>query len=291
MKIVIIGGTGLIGSKLVKQLTARGHQAVPAAPNTGVNTVTGEGLAEVMAGTDVVVDVSNSPSFEDAAVLNFFETSTRNQLAAEAAAGVGHHVALSIVGVERPSEGGYFRAKAAQEKSIRESSIPYSIVHATQFFEFVGRIADSMTEGNTVRVAPVLFQPVSSDDVVAKLCEVTLGSPLYGIVEVAGPEQFRFDELIRLALSARGDPREVVTDPNARYFGATMEERTLMPGNGASVGSVRFEDWLARTAERPASAQSSSSSSAIAADARTASRSSITQSSTGTGGDSQPSVP
>ena len=247
MKIVIIGGTGLIGSKVAKLLTEHGHQAVPAAPNTGVNTLTGEGLAEVMDGADVVVDVSNSPSFEDAAVLSFFETSTRNQLAAEATAGVGHHVALSIVGVERPSEGGYFRAKAAQEKLIRESAIPYSIVHATQFFEFVGRIADSMTEGDTVRVPPVLFQPVAADDVAETVCMVALGSPVNGIVEVEGPEQFRFDDLIRLALSARHDPRKVITDPHARYYGAELDERTLMPGVGAHLGEIRFEDWLSQS--------------------------------------------
>jgi uncharacterized protein YbjT (DUF2867 family) len=272
MKIVIIGGTGLIGSKVVEKLRARGHEAVPAAPNTGVNTLTGEGLAEVMKGTNVVVDVSNSPSFEDAAVLNFFETSTRNQLAAEAVAGVGHHVALSIVGVERPSEGGYFRAKAAQEKLIRESSIPYSIVHATQFFEFVVRIADSATEGNTVRIPPVLFQPVAAEDVASMVCKVALGSPVNGIVEIAGPEQFRFDELIRLALAARHDPREVVADPHARYYGAELGERTLVPAADANLGWIHFEDWLGEAGRQPAAAKSPGASSTSSVDALSASR-------------------
>lgn len=291
MKIVIIGGTGLIGSKLVSQLKARGHQAVPASPDTGVNTLTGEGLAEVIDGADVVVDVSNSPSFEDAAVLSFFETSTRNQLAAEAAAGVGHHIALSIVGVERPSEGGYFRAKAAQEKLIRESSIPYSIVHATQFFEFVGRIADSATEGITVRIPPVLFQPVAADDVVNVVCSVALGSPVNEIVEVAGPEQFRFDELIRLALSARHDPREVIADPHARYYGAEPSERALVPGAGANLGQIRFEDWLARAVERPVTEQPRSSTSDKAATARTELGMRMRQSELGTDGPAQPRIP
>lgn len=272
MKIVIIGGTGLIGSKLVAQLAARGQQAVPAAPDTGVNTLTGEGLADVLDGADVVVDVSNSPSFEDAAVMKFFQTSTRNLLAAEAEAGVGHHVALSIVGVERPSEGGYFRAKAAQEKLVRESSIPYSIVHATQFFEFVGRIADAATEGDTVRVAPVLFQPVASDDVVSVLCTVALGSPVDGIVEVAGPERYRFDELIRMALRAHGDPRAVIADSHARYYGAELSERSLIPGDDARLGKIHFEDWLGEATGRTVTARSPGASSAIATDARGAPR-------------------
>jgi len=244
MKIVIIGGTGLIGSLLVKKLQAHGHEAVAAAPNTGVNTLTGEGLAEVLQGAAVVVDVSNSPSFEDAAVLHFFETSTRNLLAAEAEAGVRHHVALSVVGTDRLSESGYFRAKIAQEKLIRESSIPYTIVHATQFFEFVKSIAAAATEGNTVRLAPVLIQPMAAEDVASALCRIVEGSPVNGIVEVAGPQQFRLDELIRRGLSARNDSREVIGDPGARYFGAALQERTLVPGAGATLAETRFDDWL-----------------------------------------------
>jgi uncharacterized protein YbjT (DUF2867 family) len=248
MKIVIIGGTGLIGSKLVTRLRAQGHLAVPASPDTGVNTLTGEGLAQALTGAAVVIDVSNSPSFEDAAVLKFFETSTANQLAAEAAAGVGHHVALSIVGCDRVPESGYLRAKVAQEKLIRDSSIPYSIVRATQFFEFVKRITDEATVGNTVRIPPVLFQPMAADDVANAVYMVAVGPPLKGIVEVAGPEQFRFDELIRLGLRARRDPREVVADPHARYFGAELSERMLVPDAEARLGEIRFEDWLRQSA-------------------------------------------
>src|SRR3989449_1704259 len=219
MKIVVIGGTGLIGSKLVNKLREHGHEAVAAAPNTGVNTLTGEGLAEVLKGASVVVDVSNSPSWEDAAVLKFFEASTRNLLTYEAAAGVGHHVALSVVGTDRLSESGYFRAKIAQEKLIQDSSIPYSIVHATQFFEFIARIADDATDGNTVRLPPALIQPMAADDVASAVGRVALGAPLNGIVEVAGPDQFRLDDLVRGQLKAQNDPREVVADPDARYFG------------------------------------------------------------------------
>src|SRR5262245_17555286 len=208
MKIVVIGGTGLIGSKLVTKLSALGHEAVAAAPNTGVNTLTGEGLSEVLKGAQVVVDVSNSPSFEDVAVMNFFQTSTRNLLSYEAAAGVGHHVALSVVGTERLPESGYMRAKVAQEKLIKEGSIPYSLIHATQFFEFVNRIADEATTGNTVRLPSVLFQPMAAEDVAGAVCSVAVGSPLNGTVEIGGPERFRFDELIRKALRARNDPRE-----------------------------------------------------------------------------------
>jgi uncharacterized protein YbjT (DUF2867 family) len=248
MKIVIIGGTGLIGSKLVTRLRAQGHLAVPASPNTGVNTLTGEGLAQALTGAAVVIDVSNSPSFEDAAVLKFFETSTANQLAAEAAAGVGHHVALSIVGCDRVPESGYLRAKVAQEKLIRNSSIPYSIVRATQFFEFVKRITDEATVGNTVRIPPVLFQPMAADDVANAVFRVAVGPPLKDIVEVAGPEQFRFDELISLGLRARRDPREVVADPHARYFGAELSERMLVPDAEARLGEIRFEDWLRQSA-------------------------------------------
>jgi uncharacterized protein YbjT (DUF2867 family)/nitrite reductase/ring-hydroxylating ferredoxin subunit len=252
MKIVIIGGTGLIGSKLVTKLSTLGHEAVAAAPNTGVNTLTGDGLAKVLKGAQVVVDVSNSPSFEDAAVMDFFQTSTRNLLSYEAAAGVGHHVALSIVGTDRLPDSGYMRAKVAQEKLIMESSIPYSIVRATQFFEFVARIADSFTEGNTARVPPVSFQPMAADDVASAVCRVAIGSPLNGMVEIAGPEQFRFDEVIRQGLSARKDPREVIADPKARYFGTELGEGSLVPtGDGAQLGMTRFEDWLTSSASQP----------------------------------------
>ncbi|MEU9887694.1 SDR family oxidoreductase [Sphaerisporangium sp. NPDC051011] len=248
MKIVVIGGTGLIGSKLVTKLGEHGHEAVAAAPSTGVNTLTGEGLAEALAGAQVVVDVSNSPSFERAAVLNFFETSTRNLLAAEAAAGVGHHVAVSVVGTERMPENGYFAAKIAQETLIEKSPIPFSLVHATQFFEFVRGIADEATDGDTVRIAPVRFQPMAGDDVAQAVGRVAVGSPLNGRIEIGGPEQFRMDEFFRDALAAWGDPREVVTDPQARYFGSVPGERTLVPGDGATLGEIRYRDWLDRTA-------------------------------------------
>ena len=247
MKIVVIGGSGLIGSKLVRKLREHGHEVVAASLDSGVNTLTGEGLAEAIAGAAVVVDVSNSPSFEDAAVLKFFETSTGNLLKAEEAAGVGHHVALSVVGTERLSESGYFRAKTAQEKLIRRSSIPYSIVHATQFFEFIKRIADDATDGNTVRLAPVLIQPMAAEDVASAVGKISVGSPVNGIVEVAGPQQFRLDELIRRVLSERDDPREVITDPHARYFGAELGERTLVPGDDARLAETRFEDWLSQS--------------------------------------------
>ena len=247
MKIVVIGGSGLIGSKLVRKLLEHGHQAVPASPSSGVNTLTGEGLAEVLDSAAVVVDVSNSPSFEDAAVLNFFETSTSNLLDAEAVAGVDHHVALSIVGTERLSEGGYFRAKIAQENLIKRSSIQYSIVRATQFFEFeLKRIADDATDGNTVRVAPVLIQPMAAEDVASAVGKISIGSPVNGIVEVAGPQQFRLDELIRRFLRECRDPREVITDPHARYSGAELDERTLLPGDDATLAETRFDDWLSQ---------------------------------------------
>jgi uncharacterized protein YbjT (DUF2867 family) len=248
MKVVIIGGSGLIGSKVVNRLREQGHQAVPASPDTGVNTLTGEGLAQVLTGAAVVIDVSNSPSFEDAAVLEFFETSTGNLLTAEAAAGVGHHVALSVVGCERMPESGYFRAKVAQEELIRNSPIPYSIVRATQFFEFFKRIADEATEGNTVRIAPVLFQPIAAEDVAKAVGRVAVSAPVIGIVEIAGPQQFRFDEFIRLGLGARQDPREVVADPHARYFGVELDERMLVPGADARLGEILFEDWLRQSA-------------------------------------------
>jgi uncharacterized protein YbjT (DUF2867 family) len=247
MKIVVIGGSGLIGSKLVAKLGEHGHEAVAASPRSGVNTITGEGLAEALDGASVVVDVSNSPSFEDAAVLEFFETSTRNLLAAEAVAGVGHHVALSVVGTERLSESGFFRAKIAQEKLIKESSIPYSIVQATQFFEFVGNIAEAAADGDTVRLAPVLIQPMAAEDVAGAVGRVSVGSPVNGTVEVAGPERFRLDELVRQGLSARNDPREVIADPHARYFGAELSERTLVPGDDAILTETRFDDWLSRS--------------------------------------------
>lgn len=244
MKLVIIGGTGLIGSKLVAKLQEHGHEAVAASPRLRVNTITGEGLAEAMDGADVVVDVSNAPSWEDDAVMSFFETSTRNLLAAEAAAGVGHHVALSVVGTERLSESGYFRAKMAQENLIKASSTPYSIVHATQFFEFIQSIADVATDGNTVRLPVALFQPMAAEDVASAVGRVAVGSPINGIVEIAGPEQFRLDELVRGRLSELGDPREVVTDPHASYYGIVPGLRTLLPGDGARIAETRFEDWV-----------------------------------------------
>jgi uncharacterized protein YbjT (DUF2867 family) len=246
MKIVVIGGTGLIGSKLVTRLGEQGHDVVAASPNSGVNTITGEGLADAVRGAAVVVDVSNSPSFEDAAVMTFFETSTRNLLAAEAEANVGHHVALSVVGTERLSESGYFRAKIAQEQLIKGSSIPYSIVHATQFFEFVKSIAAAATEGDRVRLAPVLIQPMAADDVANAMGRIATGPPLNGVVEVAGPERFRLDELIRQGLRAQNDPREVIADPRARYFGAALTERTLVPDDDARLGETRFDDWLSQ---------------------------------------------
>jgi len=248
MKIVVIGGTGLIGSKVVAKLAAQGYDAVPASPGTGVNTLTGEGLTRALAGADVVVDVSNSPSFEDTAVLEFFETSTRNILDAEAAAGVGHHVALSVVGTERLTESGYMRAKIAQEKLIENSSIPYTIVHATQFFEFAVRMADEASDGGTVRVPPVLIQPMAAEDVAAAVCDVVLGAPLNTTIEIAGPQPLRFEDFVRQGLRAVGDKRVVVADPQARYFGAWLSERTLLPGDGARLGATKFDDWLSRRA-------------------------------------------
>ena len=248
MKIVVIGGTGLIGSKLVQKLRDQGHEAVAAAPNTGVNTITGEGLADVLKGASVVVDVSNSPSWDDAAVLEFFETSTRNLLTYGAAAGVRHHVALSVVGTQQLSESGYFRAKIAQEKLITESSIPYSIVHATQFFEFLKGLADiSMVDGK-VHLPSVLFQPMAADDVASAVGKIAVGPPVNGIVEIGGPEQFRVDELVRRRLASLNDSREVVSDPKARYSGAILSEKTLVPGNNARLGSTRFEAWLTQPA-------------------------------------------
>jgi len=254
MKIVVIGGTGLIGSKLVNKLREHGHEAVAAAPNTGVNTLTGEGLTEVLKGASVVVDVSNSPNWEDAAVLNFFETSTRNLLSYEAAAGVKHHVALSVVGTDRMSESGYMRAKIAQEKLIEGSSIPYSIVHATQFFEFLKGLADiSMLDGK-VHLPPVLFQPMSADDVATAVGRVAVEPPLNGTIEIGGPEQFRVDELVRRRLASLKDPREVVTDPNALYSGAKLGEKTLVPGSNARLGETHFETWLTQPGAQVAKA-------------------------------------
>src|SRR5437016_5650288 len=248
MKIVIVGGTGLIGAKLVNLLRAGGHEVVAASPSQGINSITGEGLTEALTGAQVVVDVTNSPSFEDKAVLEFFETSTRNVLAAEAKTGVGHHVALSIVGTDQLPASGYLRAKVAQEKLIKASSIPYTILRATQFFEFVGGIADSATNGQTVRLPSALFQPIRSDDVAIALAKIAVAKPLNGTVELAGPDALPFDEVVRQYLVAHHDPRTVVTDEQARYFGTTLEKRSLIPGENALLGSCHFADWLGRTA-------------------------------------------
>lgn len=250
MKIVVIGGTGLIGSKVVEKLKARGHEAVAAAPNTGVNTLTGQGLAEVLKGASAVIDVSNSPSWEDNAVMNFFETSTRNLLAYEAAARVKHHVALSVVGSERLLESGYFRAKIAQEKLIKSSSIPYSIVRATQFFEFIKGIADVSTQGNTVRLPPALIQPMAAEDVASALCRVALDAPLNGTLEIGGPEKFPLYELVRRGLAARNDPRDVVDDPQALYYGIHVSDTSLIPGSNARIGETHLEDWLSPAMSR-----------------------------------------
>jgi uncharacterized protein YbjT (DUF2867 family) len=244
MKIVVIGGSGLIGSGLVIKLREQGHEAIAASPSSGVNTLTGEGLAEVLKGASVVVDVTNSPSWEDAAVLKFFETSTRNLLTNEAAAGTGHHVALSVVGSERLTESGYFRAKIAQEKLIKNSTIPYSIVRATQFFEFLKGIADISFDGDKVRLPPVLFQPMAADDVATGVARVAVGPPVNGTVEIGGPEQFGLDQLVRQRLAALHDSREVIADPKALYYGAKVSLRTLMPDDTARFGETRFETWL-----------------------------------------------
>jgi uncharacterized protein YbjT (DUF2867 family) len=275
MKIVVIGGSGLIGSKLVNKLREHGHEAIPASPNSGVNTLTGEGLAEVLKGASVVVDVSNSPSFEGTAAMNFFTTATRNLLQYEQAAGVGHHVALSVVGTDRlaqrrPSDAeetirGYFFAKLAQEKLIAESPIPFSIVHATQFFEFVKNIADASSDGSTVRLAPVLIQPMAAEDVAAAVGQVAIGAAVNGIVEVAGPQQFRLDEFIRQGLLVRNDPRTVVADPGAGYFGIEVDERTLVPGKDARLGEMRFDAWLTQSAKPVTNANSTSTEGAVAA--------------------------
>lgn len=244
LKIVVIGGSGLIGSKLTARLRQLGHEVNPASPSSGVNTLTGEGLAEALAGTHIVVDVANSPSFEDRAVLEFFEKSGRNLLAAEAAAGVKHHVALSVVGTERLLASGYFRAKMAQENLIKASSIPYTIVRATQFFEFVKVIADGATDGQTVRLPSALMQPIVSDDVAALLAEVVIAAPVNGTLEIAGPEPIRQDEVIRQFFRTTGDARSVVVDPEALYFGIKLNDQSLTPGANARLGKTRFQDWL-----------------------------------------------
>ena len=251
MKIVVIGGTGLIGSKTIPILRQGGHEALAASPNTGVNTITGEGLAQAVAGAQVVVDLANAPSWEDKAVLEFFETSGRNLLAAEAAAGVRHHVALSIVGTDRSPDNGYFRAKVAQEKLIESSRIPYTIIRSTQFMEFIGGIAASSTNGNIVRISPGLFQPIAADDVAANVADVALAAPRNGIVEISGPDRAPFNEIIARYLKAIGDPRQVVSDPEARYFGSRVEERSLVPLGEARLGRIGLDEWIrsqARTA-------------------------------------------
>jgi uncharacterized protein YbjT (DUF2867 family) len=252
MKIVVIGGSGLIGSKLVRKLREQGHEAVAASPNSGVNSITGEGLAEALKGASVVVDVTNSPSWEDAAVMKFFETSTRNLLSYGSAAGVKHHVALSVVGTERLLASGFFRAKMAQENLIKASSIPYTIIRATQFFEFVKGITDFSTEGNKVRLPTALIQPMAADDVASAVGRIATGSPVSGTVEIGGPGTFRFDELVRQYLAANKDPREVVADPKARYYGVEISERTLLPGDLARLSETRFETWLTQPAAKAA---------------------------------------
>ena len=252
MKIVVIGGSGLIGSKLVPRLREHEHEAIAASPNSGVNSVTGQGLAEALKGASVVVDVSNAPSWEDSAVMKFFETSTRNLLSHEATAGVQHHVALSVVGSERMLESGYFRAKIAQENLIKASSIPHSIVRATQFYEFFKGIADFSTEGNKVHLPHVLFQPMAADEVASAVSQVALGEPINGTVEIGGPERSYLDEIVRKGLAASKDPREVVADPHGRYYGIEVKERTLVPDDGAKLGKTRFEDWLAQPGAKAA---------------------------------------
>jgi uncharacterized protein YbjT (DUF2867 family) len=244
MKIVVIGGSGLIGTNLVNRLRQKGHEVVAASPNTGVNTITGEGLAEALAGAEVVVDVANSPSFEDKAVMDFFQTSGRNLLAAEAEAGVGHHVALSVVGADRLPESGYLRAKVAQEKMIKASGIPFTILRSTQFFEFIGRIAEAAAEGNMIRLSPALLQPIAADDVAAALADLAVGKPLNGTVEVAGRDARPLDKFAQTFLAARGDKRQVIADIHARYYGTELDDRSLTPGGHPRFGSVSFDDWL-----------------------------------------------
>ena len=247
MKIVVIGGTGLIGSKLVQRLGDAGHVAVPASPDTGVDTYTGKGLEQALDGAEVVVDVSNAPVSEDEAVLDFFRTTTRNVLAVETSAGVSHHVVLSIVGTDRLPDSGYFRAKLAQEEAVKAASVPYTILRATQFFEFIGRIADSSTDGDTVRLAPVFIQPESADDVAAALAEIAVNQPVNDVVELAGPDQFRLDELAERVLRAKNDPRHVKADMQARYFGAELDHYSLTPENNVRVAPTHFEDWLSQS--------------------------------------------
>lgn len=244
MKIVVIGGTGLIGSKVVEKLKQKGHEAIAAAPNTGVNTITGEGLADALAGAEVVVDVANSPSFEDQAALDFFQTAGRNLTAAEVAAGVRHHVALSVVGTERLQDSGYFRAKLAQEKLIKASPVPYTLVHATQFFEFIRAIAQSATEGQTVRLSHSLFQPMAAEDVATAVAEAALRDPVNGTIEVAGPQPFHIDELVGQVLEFDKDPRTVTVDPDALYFGVKLDDRSLVPGPNPGLGSTTFDWWI-----------------------------------------------
>ena len=253
MKIVVIGGRGLVGARIVSMLARDGHEVVAASRRAGVDAVTGDGLTAALEGAAVVVDVANSPSFEDVAVMKFFKTSTHNLLACEAAAGVGHHVALSVVGTERLLRSGYLRAKFAQEKLIRDSPVPYSLVQATQFFEFLSVIADAATHGNTVRVPPALIQPIAADDVARAIARIAAGGPLNRTVEIGGPEPFYLDGLIRRELGARSDRREVIVDPHARYFGTALEERSLVPGDEAELGEIRFDDWLGRAAQSPPS--------------------------------------
>jgi uncharacterized protein YbjT (DUF2867 family) len=249
MKIVVIGGSGLIGSRLVKKVREEGHEPLAASPDSGVDTITGEGLAEALEGAQVVVDVANAPAWEDAAVLDFFETSSRNLLSAGAAAGVGHHLTLSVVGTDRLPDSGYLRAKAAQEELVKAGPLPYTILRATQFFEFIRRIADSSTDGNTVRLSPALVQPEAADDVASALADVALGAPLNDTVELAGPEAFPLDELARRVLSAIDDPRQVTADPHAPYFGAELDDQSLTPGDDARIAPTRFDDWLSQSAK------------------------------------------
>ena len=244
MKIVVIGGTGLIGSKLVEKLRQDGHEALAASPDTGVNTITGEGLADALEGANVVVDVANAPLWDDAAVMDFFQTSARNVLAAETAVGVKHHVALSVVGTDRLPDSGYLRAKLAQEETVKAGTVPYTILRATQFFEFIGRIADSGSDGETIRLAPVFVQPESANDVAAALADVAVNEPVNGIIELGGPEQFRLDELARRVLQAKNDTRRVTADVHALYFGTELDDHSLVPGGGARIAPTRFEDWL-----------------------------------------------
>jgi len=250
MKIVVIGGTGLIGSKLVNNLREHGHEALAASPKSGVNSVTGDGLANALKGASVVIDVTNSPSWEDTEVLKFFETSTRNLLAYEAAAGVGHHIALSVVGTERLIESGFFRAKLAQENLIKGSKNPYTIVRATQFFEFVKQIVDYSTEGDIVRMPPALIQPMAADDVASAVARIATNTPVNGTIEIGGPEQFRLDELARRFLAARQDPRKVISDPHGRYYGIEVSDTALVPDNNARLGETRFETWLTQSASQ-----------------------------------------